>query len=340
MGYVFKALGRFDAFVESLAGPTVKFIETRAIFKILANLAAVAGFIVLLLTALQIRADFADRAADRLVKAEDAKARAWEVLLRPAGGNTGKGAALTYLVNQDKDLTGVDLSCKTLGGWDDEKGRCTRAVIFSDVEFAGPSSQEFYWNVDMSKIDFSDAAFYGAKFTDFSLREVDFSRTEFNNLEARDSYITGRFDDAKIVGCSLIETTLIPSGKPPTIDLCDVSGATLNWPGDTIKGRLFAWADKPPLRSGTKKLPGPFGPYEAATPLAQPALDKITLCDPPKDKAGKPLPLGQRPSLEGILPTVRVDLCRRLTTDQAKAKFPEAFRPTSFPNWLKTWSHN
>lgn len=92
----------------------------------------IAGFV------LEYRSYNEDRATRR---AEDdarrlaAISQAWETLLRPVGGNTGKGAALTLLLQQGQSIAGADLSCEGVGTWRD--GTCLNPAIFSDLDLVG-----------------------------------------------------------------------------------------------------------------------------------------------------------------------------------------------------------
>ena len=73
--------------------------------------------------------EFADREAERENARLDRIERAWNRVLRPAGGNTGKGEAVSYLINQGVSLEGLDLSCEV----DEISGTCENPQIVDQI---------------------------------------------------------------------------------------------------------------------------------------------------------------------------------------------------------------
>jgi hypothetical protein len=85
--------------------------------------------------------------AESDVRREEREARrlervstSWETLLRPVGGNTGKGAALNTLLHENQSIQGADLSCNAIGGWRD--GVCVNPAILTDVNLLQPAIAE------------------------------------------------------------------------------------------------------------------------------------------------------------------------------------------------------
>ncbi|MCP5036747.1 MAG: ABC transporter permease, partial [Rhodobacteraceae bacterium] len=74
--------------------------------------------------------EIAEARADREA---DAITRAWTLITTPAPGNSGKGSALEYLNGLGIPLTGIDLSCETIGGgWDETADRQGESVVVLD----------------------------------------------------------------------------------------------------------------------------------------------------------------------------------------------------------------
>jgi len=71
--------------------------------------AVVIGLAFVIPTAFALWIDLEDRRTQRI-------AQAWELVTRPAPGNSGKGSALEYLKSQDIPLIGIDLSEDTNQG--------------------------------------------------------------------------------------------------------------------------------------------------------------------------------------------------------------------------------
>ncbi|MEM7428553.1 MAG: hypothetical protein AAF441_20880 [Pseudomonadota bacterium] len=82
-----------------------------------AIMAAVIGFGTLIATLIQIQEDIASKTIERENLRRDRIERAWDRILIPVSGNTRKGEAISYLLSEGVDLTGIDVSCQRTGNW-------------------------------------------------------------------------------------------------------------------------------------------------------------------------------------------------------------------------------
>ncbi len=73
-----------------------------------------------------------DRQRDREVQRLARVAQAWDVLLRPASGNIGKGNAFNLLLADGEGMQLADFSCESVGLWVD--GTCKHPAVFADVD--------------------------------------------------------------------------------------------------------------------------------------------------------------------------------------------------------------
>ena len=129
--------------------------------------------------------DYKDRQTQRL-------AQAWELVTRPAPGNSGKVPALEYLNSQGIELVGIDLSVKSNKG------------------------ASYLAGVDLSWADLGDANLSGAVFFAADLSGAVLSRADLSgaNLEDANNLLQESLDHA----CGDEETEL-PDGltiKPCT----------------------------------------------------------------------------------------------------------------------------
>lgn len=104
-----------------------------------------------------------DRQEERAARRLDRISQAWETLLRPVGGNTGKGSALNILLQDGQSLQGADLTCRSIGEWRDDE--CTRPAILADVELSWSEAEtggrvSIYDRFVLDRTDFSGNVFY------------------------------------------------------------------------------------------------------------------------------------------------------------------------------------
>lgn len=125
-------------------------------------------------------ADREDRREEREARRLDRISQSWETLLRPVGGNTGKGSALNTLLHENQSLRGADLSCNAVGEWRDET--CTRPAILADVEFS--------WSVtdDGERTNIYDTQ---------ALAGVRFAGNRLANLSADTLTLSNAFEDTE-----------------------------------------------------------------------------------------------------------------------------------------------
>lgn len=314
--------------------------------KLVAGLAGVIAFLVVLATAYQINEDITDRVAERSMRREEAISRAWERLLVRAAGNTGKGDALTLLFREGAKLDNVDLSCRAVGDW--QEGRCNRPPIFAGVQIAGaakPFAGTFDWGRFLLEFKFLDWLR-----PDGTLRDaIDLNGATINGFQivgrGRENFsFVGAFVEDFVVkrstvGLSVDDKTFISSAafldstvklfgpSLPAFSNVNVSGAIVDWlpkvPDDEIRTFLF-WADWPPMR----RRPDKFSVVDTVAPLFEmQLLAKMRACEPPLDREDKPVPRDARPD---FFP------CKEMSIPDAVRRFPDAYRPPAPSAYIYT----
>ena len=105
---------------------------------------------------------------------------AWNFLLKPVGGDTGKGEAVNFIIQSQGKIENIDLSCKAIGDW--ENGKCVRAPILKNINL----SDGLFWSNDETQNES-----YGFKEKEKQIKEqyrylenVDLSNTDIRNLRA------------------------------------------------------------------------------------------------------------------------------------------------------------
>lgn len=122
-------------------GKAVRSFERGALFQYLALLAGFGSFIFLGASFFALREEFSFREEERHQRKLDRLEAAWTRLLRPIGGNTGKGPALEYIMKTGADMSGLNLSCDSVNGTYEnqklrgyERIRCNGAIWLADAE--------------------------------------------------------------------------------------------------------------------------------------------------------------------------------------------------------------
>ncbi|MCF6102447.1 MULTISPECIES: hypothetical protein [Mesorhizobium] len=290
--------------------------------KILAAVSGAIAFVVVIATAYQIWTDLRDRATEREIRRDESIARAWDRLLRPAVGNTGKGEALTLLHKQGSRLVGIDLSCQTYGSWDNESAKCRKRPIIAGVTFALHEGRSDYMNVAaMTDADLKHTELQGWK-----IDKMAFS-ADFRNVVATDftvvfGQLSGNFEGATISYSSILGSTLvIRPGEHPKMNKVNISGTRYGYLADTPFEEIFYWADWPPVRY-VKFSPG-LKDASGLTPdpyYGMQVLSKLTACAPPKENDGKVMPQNLR---HLVTPPWRS--CDRMSAEASQRRYPDAY---------------
>ncbi|QOF72618.1 hypothetical protein IG197_05975 [Aminobacter sp. SR38] len=217
-----------------------RFIETNPFIRLLGLAGALFGFVVLVLTGLQIREDFASRQEERV-------ARAWETIYRPIPGNTGKGPAINAIHRTGATLQGLDLSCKQMKGWFEGRTYCEIPPIIADLDLAPIGSTEMLplcgWNLSGTTITNSTirAALISGDMTSTKIIDSTFEAVEFQSNLAGAS-----FDNVDLTN-STIELTCNLAGMSGNLSGLKINdfescASDQNLPSTTI----WAWANNPP----------------------------------------------------------------------------------------------
>lgn len=120
-------------------------VRTTPTLRALAHFVAFVGFVVVVMTGVQFILEFSDRAEDREVRLQTLLSNAWETLARQGGGNMGRTQAIRLLLDNYKELSGLDLSCKSIGVWNEDE--CKVAPSYSEIHIG---KGEYLSSVDLS----------------------------------------------------------------------------------------------------------------------------------------------------------------------------------------------
>jgi hypothetical protein len=299
--------------------------------KLLAAFAAVVAFGVVLYTAYQINTDLQDRVDEREDLVARKVTRDIDTLLKPAGGNIGKGDALSAMYRRDHVYIPRDLSCRTVGVWDTAKAICLWPPEFVGVDFH--SERRSYRPLD--SFDFGNTKFVSANFKLTSMRNFNFFHADFQGASFS-GYTGANFDEAAFEDVALNTDASRASFARTTWKFVDVSGATLPENSDVLlglgTGEVYSWADLPPYTSSKDD------PDEITVPLPDDFLSKVNLCAPPMDADGRRAELvDPRRDMIGrrLYGTVQSEPweCQKMTLQQARAKFPNSFVRRHFGYW-------
>ncbi|UDF30061.1 UNVERIFIED_ORG: hypothetical protein LHK14_01695 [Roseateles sp. XES5] len=322
MGGMAAAAGRVS---NDRAAALIRFVEANPVFHALKILGGTVGFIVVLATAIQIWIDIDDRRDERAERREDAIERAWNRLLRPAVGNTGKGQAISLLVREGVPLDGVDLSCAAIGRW--AEGACVQPVVFAGMEMHSDrhAPMTFERNVPnlATGVDFSHAIIQGASIRNFTLTGT------FTAAVIRDArFIRSRLQldlaGAEIRRSAFALSSVHLDGTPPALYGVDVSGALAPWIFDLDKDalqRLVAWADMPPAAA-----------QETSLQKREEVLEAIMLCDPEWTEGGSRSAYEDRTSLVDRYHPLLGWRCGDMTLAAARTAYPAAYRAVLAPS--------
>ena len=175
--------------------------------------AVVIGLAFIIPTAIALWIDLEDRKTQRI-------AQAWELVTRPAPGNSGKVPALEYLNSQGLSLVGIDLSTESNGG-QSYLGHVdlSHADLYeSDLSGATPFRADFSGSIlgraNLSKADLRIADLKETSLVDANLSGADLSGANLYmanfrnaNLEYADfelaNFQGARFDGANLPGAKL-----------------------------------------------------------------------------------------------------------------------------------------
>ena len=163
---------------------------------------------------------------------EERTARAWQLLITPASGNSGKGEALSYLNSRKIPLTGIDLTPPILAeqwrGTPKEerilRGRCTQFTHLREVELSEAVLVRAtlvcadLQGSDLRKTNLSGAWLQGSRLSEAELQGAILSR-------------------ARLQGAILSKADL----RGAILSKADLRGATLS--GARLQGAILSKAD-------------------------------------------------------------------------------------------------
>lgn len=239
---------------------------------------------------------------------EERVERAWTRLLTPAGGNTGKGAALDVLFKERQSIDGVNLSCEAVGTWDAVGKTCRHRPIFAsfvryhndeEMEGAGKYGWGSGWTRDQSRrrgsandpvfsqfeylfangglriaVPFAAASFAETVFTDMIWPGNIFNAEQFRDVEISFSDIrsaTWQGDDLRAEISYADVSHSVFSTRSGTLEISEsnVTGVLISAEMAEALSGNWAWADRPPFSYEDGRF----------SPLKPEILRRIELCD-------------------------------------------------------------
>ena len=301
-----RAWGKANQVCESL----IRLLNNTPVFRLIALVGALVGFVVIVGTAWQIWNDYIDRREDRID-------RAWNRLLRPLPGNSGKADAFEYLVGAGLSLSGANLSCKAIGNYDPVGGKCAMAPVFQDLDIGSAAGDI----VELEAIDFSGLAFRNLMITNVWLKDLNFEGAKIDELIAQGAYLDVNGSAASMTDCSFPGSAvrdLFFGYEGETF--CNFSDTLFVGVVDPIFGtsaRGFAWADAPPyvVVPPVSKL---LGPQEIRPWVEAIGQLEIDLCAVPVNEDGIVSPVRERKRGTGS--------CERLELEQAQQLYPASYK--------------
>ncbi|RWO35905.1 MAG: DUF2065 family protein [Mesorhizobium sp.] len=277
-------------------------------------LAAIFGFVVVVSTAYQIIVDLEDRREEREVRRAEAIERAWQRLLVRAPGNTGKGAALTVLVNEHQGLQNLDLSCRAIGDWNSEFNKCESRAILAGVEVPEAEGQTDLFGLNLNDAVVIQSAIYDALFIDVRMNGTRIANSVLVQVGFR-----GEITSPNIEATALLDTWFseLAPGSPGRISRSNISGTVIPWLAQLDAADLatnYFWADWPPLHAYPSiSAPAP------STFFNDDILSRLLICRPPKRADGSVVPhLDRTPRLPSFD-------CDRMTIADARDAYPRAY---------------
>ena len=148
---------------------------------------------------------------------------AWEILVQPAPGNSGKKDALETLHGFGATLIGIDLSCQTHASLPSADTECPE---WKGVWLEGVTIP----NADLRQADLSGASLRRADLSGAFLRRADLSGASLENIDLSGAYLWGTdLSGASLWGTDLSGASLWGADLSGGADLggADLSGASL-----------------------------------------------------------------------------------------------------------------
>lgn len=264
-------------------------MENSSVLHLIAILFAILTGVVTVGTMWQITSDIADRQAERQDAREERLARAWSHLMTRIGGQSGKGAALNIILRSGEKVDRIELSCKTVGDWDDKADKCINKPEFDGLSFGLASQGKNYRGRNIPR--FADVLITNSDFSGMGLFAKDFENVRFeqSNLERTTIYSSSKID--------LFLSSLKGAKIYYKVDVAfagNISDVVFYFDDEHIKpkgskpipapefqpefGSVWFWADEPPVLRRHKDKKGEAA--EDTSFLSAAWIDGYTICDP------------------------------------------------------------
>lgn len=270
--------------LERFLAPGARAIEHSKIVQLAGMVAAVVTVISVILTMEQVQEDLADRKEERESRRAERIERAWTRLLTRAGGNIGKGEALNTLIAEGQNLSGLDLSCEAIGGWDDSAKKCNKPPIFTRIYSTGHALDE---------VNFSGTVIEYSIIRSAALKQDSLSNAVIRFTDLSGTALLPRVNGGKVtIRLSSLFNARIYSGY---YDIA-ASNLSLSYFEAPVSPNLgdgnWAWADQPPIEFlGMYKLNEEITKDKALPQVPTLgyilALGRIILFNPQTDSAGE-----------------------------------------------------
>ena len=147
---------------------------------------------------------------------------AWQILSNRSPGNTGKKAALETLNNAKEDLQGIDLSCATMDGMDENTKSCDTPTFLAEVSLP---------NADLIRANLSNAILLGANLSDADLWKANLSNAILSRANLSNAILSrANLSDADLKWANLSDADLKWANlSDADLSFADLSDADLNW---------------------------------------------------------------------------------------------------------------
>ena len=214
------AVGRMRKGIKSRENLATKFENSQLVrwVVVLGLFGALAGNVVQTL-------EFRENRRERI---EASKARYWQILTNRAPGNSGKIEALEYLTKHEISLNGINLSCRYLGGMNNE-GECISPTHLQGLDFSaknGVRTPEYLPNISLRNAQLDDANLWLAL-----LPNVGFYRANLQRSDVSEASLCGaNFREANLSGAALSGSDVRFASFLDTIAVnAELSGANFAW---------------------------------------------------------------------------------------------------------------
>ena len=161
---------------------------------------------------------------------------AWQILSNRSPGNTGKKAALETLNNAEENLRGIDLSCATMDGMDENTKSCDTPTFLANLSLP---------NANLIGANLSHANLWGANLSDANISWVNLSDANLSFANLSDAILfRANLSDADLGATNLGNANLRETNLS-NVNFCDSFLGCAKKLTQPQIDKAWAWADSP-----------------------------------------------------------------------------------------------